>query len=330
MRDDKVETENNHNHNHNHNDTDNNITTITPTNRKPQGTTVAMEMSAEASAVVSSDSDHDMEEEQQQRQDHGGHGKAIGEQNPNDKKNMMNDAALRGQQQKQQQQQQQKGADDADKQNERKENDDDIDEDLRERPYLFGDPEDPKNADEFYGEDLDDEDEAWVYKHLRGGTEESVSIRKEGSEKLEQAKMLKPRESDAVLSCPLCFNIVCMDCQQHEQYEDQFRAMFVMNIGVDWERKLVYDTKSKALVEKEEPSKQLLLLSNEASPSTSTTAAMSNNDNEKDNDKKGNAVPEDTDDEVYYSVHCLNCRTQVAALDMSDEVYHFFGVLASA
>ena len=330
MRDDKVETENNHNHNHNHNDTDNNITTITPTNRKQQGTTVAMEMSAEASAVVSSDSDHDMEEEeQQQRQDHGGHGKAIGEQNPNDKKNMMNDAALRGQQQKQQKQQQ-KGADDADKQNERKENDDDIDEDLRERPYLFGDPEDPKNADEFYGEDLDDEDEAWVYKHLRGGTEESVSIRKEGSEKLEQAKMLKPRESDAVLSCPLCFNIVCMDCQQHEQYEDQFRAMFVMNIGVDWERKLVYDTKSKALVEKEEPSKQLLLLSNEASPSTSTTAAMSNNDNEKDNDKKGNAVPEDTDDEVYYSVHCLNCRTQVAALDMSDEVYHFFGVLASA
>jgi hypothetical protein len=32
-----------------------------------------------------------------------------------------------------------------------------------------------------------------------------------------------------MLSCPLCFTTVCIDCQQHELYETQFRAMFVMN-----------------------------------------------------------------------------------------------------
>jgi len=42
--------------------------------------------------------------------------------------------------------------------------------------------------------------------------------------------------------------IVCMDCQRHKRYDDQFWAMFVMNIGVDWESKLVYDTKTKGLV----------------------------------------------------------------------------------
>ena len=33
--------------------------------------------------------------------------------------------------------------------------------------------------------------------------------------------------------------------------------------------------------------------------------------------------------EIYHSVHCASCQTEVAALNMSDEVYHFFGCLAS-
>ena len=35
-------------------------------------------------------------------------------------------------------------------------------------------------------------------------------------------------------------------------------------------------------------------------------------------------------DEIYYSVHCNGCKTQVAALNMRDEVYHFFGCLVSS
>jgi len=38
--------------------------------------------------------------------------------------------------------------------------------------------------------------------------------------------------SDAVLTCPSCMVTLCIDCQRHEVYSDQFRAMFVMNVRV--------------------------------------------------------------------------------------------------
>jgi hypothetical protein len=161
-----------------------------------------------------------------------------------------------------------------------------------------------KPDDLLYGENLDAEDEAWVYKHMRGGVEETVTLRQtklKHSAQLHQAtlQLLKPRTSDAVLSCPCCFAIVCMDCQQHERYQNQFRAMFVMNIGVEWNHELIYSQKTKTLIDK---------------PPT-----------------PAHHVPlEHHQDQVYYSVHCSTCRTQVAALDMEDEVYHFFACLASA
>jgi hypothetical protein len=61
----------------------------------------------------------------------------------------------------------------------------------------------------FYEEGLDDKDQAFVDK-LRGG-----------------------RQSDAVLSCPACFETVTLDCQRHFKWEDQYRAMFVRNVRVD-------------------------------------------------------------------------------------------------
>jgi E2F-associated phosphoprotein len=164
--------------------------------------------------------------------------------------------------------------------------------------------------DQLYGANLDDEDEAWVYQNLRSGIAESVDVRRQPEPHqpvpqehqqlpLERAKLLKPRDSDAVLSCPCCFTIVCMDCQQHETYQNQYRAMFVMNICLTYQ--LIYDTHSKQLVEL-----------------TTTTRA------------KAMDLDDDDTAEVYYSVHCLQCNTQVAALDMKEEVYHFFGCLASS
>jgi hypothetical protein len=164
--------------------------------------------------------------------------------------------------------------------------------------WMFGEPSEMQ-PDDLYGENLDAEDEAWVYKHLRCGVEETVNIRKQNSSQLPQAKLLKPRTSDAVLSCPCCFAIVCMDCQRHERYENQFRAMFVMNISVEWSHELVYSDKKKALIGK---------------PPTPAH----------------HVPPEKEHEQVYYSVQCSTCRTQVAALDMEDELYHFFGCLASA
>lgn len=39
--------------------------------------------------------------------------------------------------------------------------------------------------------------------------------------------LTKPRQSDATLSCPCCFTPLCYDCQRHEVYVNQYRAMFV-------------------------------------------------------------------------------------------------------
>jgi hypothetical protein len=37
----------------------------------------------------------------------------------------------------------------------------------------------------------------------------------------------------------------------------------------------------------------------------------------------------ETEATVYYTVCCASCQTTVASLDMTDEVYHFYGCVAS-
>lgn len=91
----------------------------------------------------------------------------------------------------------------------------DVDKERQSDPdSLEGSDEDDENpaalgleteAPEFYDPDADEKDERWMSK-LRQG-----------------------RRSDAILSCPLCLSTVCIDCQQHATYENQFRAMLVMN-----------------------------------------------------------------------------------------------------
>ena len=63
--------------------------------------------------------------------------------------------------------------------------------------------------DPLYDPELDDKDAAWVAKQRSG------------------------HASDAILSCPGCFTTLCLDCQQHEQYHNQFRAVSAYNVVVD-------------------------------------------------------------------------------------------------
>lgn len=58
---------------------------------------------------------------------------------------------------------------------------------------------------EFYDPAADERDEKWAAKQRAG------------------------RKSDAILSCPGCLTTVCIDCQQHADFEGQFRAMFTLN-----------------------------------------------------------------------------------------------------
>ena len=211
-------------------------------------------------------------------------------------------------------------------------------------------------ADELYCANMDDEDEAWVYKHLRSGKEETIYLRVQQKnnesnehgeamhseakyhmssqkqevqissnqsitlqhEQMKKALLLKPRNSDAVLSCPRCFTCVCMDCQQHEKYANQYRAMFVMNIGVNWNKIMVYDDAFGGL---------------KLVPETTE----GRNNGGVINEDAPDRIPHDLDhglgeeaEETYYSVYCGYCEYEVAALDMKDEIYYFYGCIASA
>jgi hypothetical protein len=204
--------------------------------------------------------------------------------------------------------------------------------------------------DLLYDENLDIEDEAYVYRHMRGGIQEKVTILEQSSRTRPQQQqgqrrdrddgssntddvgasttarrktisMYKPRMSDAVLSCPCCFNIVCMDCQRHQRYMNQFRAMYVMGISVDWHKILVYDDVKQALVPKighDHPEDLLHSAYDGMIPhDLSGTPQLQ-------------LVPPTTREGEFFSVECANCATQVAALDMKVEVYHFFGCLESS
>jgi hypothetical protein len=199
--------------------------------------------------------------------------------------------------------------------------------DGEEQHLLQFDPSNPAHADELYDRNLDEEDEAYVYRHMRGGIVETVTFRTKSESSDPNAasseatttqtrKVLKPRYSDAVLSCPCCFNIVCMDCQRHQRYPNQFRAMFVMGITVDWQSKLIYDEVRQVLVPKPpQPTNEV----------PSDTLPVLNDSGEPVNNHMNHYVKGE-----YFPVLCQNCGTQVASLDMVEEIYHFHGCLESS
>ena len=204
----------------------------------------------------------------------------------------------------------------------------------------------------FYDENLDEEDEAYVYEHMRGGVQQEqeqqnrtadAKRKKSGRSRTagspgeavfdddQQQRgtadqdrnpvttttgVLKPRHSDAVLSCPCCFNIVCMDCQKHRRYANQYRAMFVMGIRVDWNHVLVYDRTHRGLVSREEVQED---------------PTVEDDDDDHDHgEQHGDHTLRAAKKGEFYAVECASCGTQVAALDMTEEVYHFSGCLESS
>ncbi|BBN18028.1 hypothetical protein MPTK1_7g18940 [Marchantia polymorpha subsp. ruderalis] len=137
---------------------------------------------------------------------------------------------------------------------------------------------------DYYDETLDDEDEEWAIKQRQG------------------------RRSDGILSCPACFTTLCMDCQRHEKYVHQYRAMFVQNCRI---------------VENE----RLRLPAHRAAKKTRKSKKKSSA-----NETTPPNVPEvhlnASEDEVYKPVRCSVCDTEVALMD-NDEVYHFHNVVPS-
>ncbi|GIY31593.1 e2F-associated phosphoprotein [Caerostris darwini] len=141
------------------------------------------------------------------------------------------------------------------------------------------------NDELFYDPDMDDEDEKWINEKRRSYIFPSPN-------KNANSKLKPLPNSDAVLNCPACLSLLCLDCQRHEIYKGQYRAMFVSNCKIMDSETLSYPSKKKKSRRK-----------NEDAPTS----------NEK---------------ETFNPVRCSICNTEVAVYD-KEEIYHFFNVLAS-
>ncbi|CAL4127082.1 unnamed protein product [Meganyctiphanes norvegica] len=89
---------------------------------------------------------------------------------------------------------------------------------------------------------MDDRDQAWVDEKRR-----SYQPRKKtGGRNMSSSgefKGVKLPSSDAVLNCPACLTTLTRDCQRHEIYHNQYRAMFVTNCVIDFTQKLSFPNK---------------------------------------------------------------------------------------
>ena len=146
-------------------------------------------------------------------------------------------------------------------------------------------------GDRFLDPSADDLDEAWVLEQCGG------------------------RRSDAILSCPGCLTTLCVDCQQHAKFPNQWRAMFVMNclIGSG-------NAASAAPTNRRGPGEKRRL--EEEGGDTSGAAYIGG---AKAAQAEQPAAPPASGDRPLL---CEVCDTEVGAVDKED-ICHFFNVFPS-
>jgi len=146
------------------------------------------------------------------------------------------------------------------------------------------------NDDLLYDPDADTNDQKWV------------DMQRQRYQPNTNKKQKLPN-SDAILDCPACMVTLCLDCQRHDTYKNQYRAMFVQHCKVDLTETLKFPANSG-----KRKRKQKARFAD--APSDTSSSAVSSSDF------------------VYHPVYCDVCSTHIAMYD-ADEVYHFFNVLAS-
>ncbi|KAM4663128.1 E2F-associated phosphoprotein [Discoglossus pictus] len=155
------------------------------------------------------------------------------------------------------------------------------------------------NDELLYDPQEDDRDQEWVDAQRR--RYRNIKKPKHNPQQPETSGI---PSSDAVLNCPACMTTLCLDCQRHESYKTQYRAMFVMNCSINKEEVLRFPDQPLGQQKRRDRKKR--------KPPVRDTAAET----------------QSTEAEVYHPVKCNECSTEVAVYD-KDEVYHFFNVLAS-
>lgn len=126
--------------------------------------------------------------------------------------------------------------------------------------------------------------------------------------RLKQYTAKEKIRSDAILSCPGCMTTLCIDCQQHVCYANQYRAMFVLNCLIMKEQILKYKNKPK-------------------SKRKSKTKQTTNETELVQTEQFEDVSVKSTYDE-YNAVQCASCNTEVAVYD-KEEIFHFYNVLPS-
>lgn len=126
--------------------------------------------------------------------------------------------------------------------------------------------------------------------------------------------------SDAQLSCPLCFTTVCLECQRHAKYYNQFRAVTGINVNINYDVFLTLDDVSGGG-------------SRRKGYGTTAAAASVARDSDGGLDCRNQTAQVDAEDreeeqEMFHPVSCGECDHRVGVYDL-DEVFHFFGVIAS-
>jgi len=180
-------------------------------------------------------------------------------------------------------------------------------------------------SDPFYDPEADEEDERWVQnerlKHLKNSSQSSSSNNNKQTGN-QQKRSAKSTFSDAILSCPACMTIVCIDCQRHQIYPNQYRAMFTMNCSVSYGELLHLTEKSKKR-SKRRGAKQSK--GEEDSGNNSNILAEGMQCVKKELDCSNGVKLKD---DQFHPVKCDVCTTEVAVYD-KDEIYHFFNTIAS-
>ncbi|KFD52161.1 hypothetical protein M514_07006 [Trichuris suis] len=151
----------------------------------------------------------------------------------------------------------------------------------------------------------DDDNQMWIDDHRRSYQPRS-SCRK------------PLPKSDAVLNCPACMALLCLDCQRHVEYSSQYRAMFVQNCTVKMNECLIVQPGASKKRRKEKPKRN-------SSPSVGKKKFRRSIKREH---ADSSSDEEDERKNRFHPVFCQSCGTEVAVFD-SDGVYHFFNVLAS-
>ncbi|KAH7472249.1 E2F-associated phosphoprotein [Phytophthora ramorum] len=144
--------------------------------------------------------------------------------------------------------------------------------------------------DPLYDEQLDNADEQWVETNLRGA---------------------KP-ETDATLCCPCCFVTVCMVCERHATYTNQYRATAAINCRVKKDEILTYTSEGSHVPASLPFHKRqnLAACGNRASITT------------------GQQIARLLQEDEFYPVACSDCGTMVGVYDQNQQ-YHFFNALPS-